>query len=380
MLRKTLPPELRNLKIAQHPIFAMGLLIAALSLAANIGYWTRGLTGQTYWINFVFAGMVEVMFVFLIWLGGNIWKSGGRALATVLVALSLAPWLASSVTNFMFLATLKEPQIASAQASVLAAKEQVLQSDLTRYGNELSQYADIVRKDVSALEERQAFCDRAPRDECNSLNLAEEIAVNRKINQLEESQTTALASLEAIASERTAAITDTEFSIALLSEKFNGNWLSREFLMVAFLDILKAVLFLVGLWINLRLYKTSQSEHEDQIDLLAQLTERTAALEKLEKSVEAKTKALAAAQQKATASEPKQEQARPSANLSVTARKTVPAAATGLTEQQTTAPTKTTVAKPKATRKKPVASDGKIIEYQERQADGTTITRRKRIA
>ena len=380
MLRKTLPPELRNLKIAQHPIFAMGLLIAALSLAANIGYWTRGLTGQNYWINFVFAGMVEVMFVFLIWLGGNIWKSGGRALATILVALSLAPWLASSVSNFMFLATLKEPQIASAQASVLAAKEQVLQSDLTRYANELSQYADIVRKDVSALEERQAFCDRAPRDECNSLNLAEEIAVNRKINELEESQTTALASLEAIASERTAAITDTEFSIALLSKKFDGNWLSREFLMVAFLDILKAVLFLVGLWINLRLYKTSQSEHEDQIDLLAQLAERTAALEKLEKSVEAKTRALAAAQQKATASEPKQEQARPSANLSGTARKTVPAAATGLTEKQTSAPSNPKPVKPKPPAKKPVVKDPKVIEYQERQADGTTITKRKRIA
>lgn len=381
MLRKTLPPELRNLKIAQHPIFAMGLLIAALSLAANIGYWTRGLTGQTYWINFVFAGMVEVMFVFLIWLGGNIWKSGGRALATALVALSLAPWLASSISNFMFLATLKDPQIASAQATVLAAKEQVLQTDLTRYANELSQYANVVRKDVSALEESQAFCDRAPREECNSLNLAEEIAVNRKINELEDDQRSALASLEAIASERTAAITDTEFSIALLSQKFGGNWLSREFLMVAFLDILKAVLFFVGLWINIRLYKNGKADREEQTNLLAELAERMAALEALETTIEAKTKALAAAQKAAKAVEPKKERAQPTTGKGH-GEKTPVLATTAVSPpvRQAPMPYKPEPAHKKPAAKKPLVRDQQIIEYQERRPDGTTVTRRKKIA
>lgn len=369
MLRKALPPELRNLKIAQHPIFAMGLLIAALSLAANIGYWTRGLTGQTFWINFVFAGMVEVMFVFLIWLGGNIWKSGGRVLAAALMVLSLAPWLASSVSNFMFLATLKEPQIASAQTSIVEAKEQVLKGDLARYANELTQYNDVIRKDVSALEERRRFCDRASREECSSVELADEIAVNRKINELEASQATALAALEELASQRTNAITDSEFSVALLVRKFDGNWLSREFLMVAFLDILKAVLFLVGIWINLRLYKAKGAATQDQADLLVQLDNRIKTLRELERSIDEKTKAAATQRTDETPverAEPVIPAPAPKPAMRAPSEPTVPAIAS--------------VTKPAPEKTEPVVKPAPTIEYEQRQADGTTVTRRKSIA
>lgn len=369
MLRKNLPPELRNLKIAQHPIFAMGLLIAALSLTANIGYWTRGLTGQTFWINFVFAGMVEVMFVFLIWLGGNIWKSGGRVLATALVVLSLAPWLASSVSNFMFLATLKEPQIASAQSSVVEAKEQVLRGDLARYANELSKYDDVVRKDVDALEERRGFCDRAPREECSSVELADEIAVNRKINELEANQTTALTALEELASQRTAAITDSEFSIALLVRKFDGNWLSREFLMVAFLDILKAVLFLVGVWINLRLYKADEVAVEEQVNLLVQLDNRMKSLQELERSIDIKSKAAA---EKDTSKQP--------AKKPMPTIKPQEPAPASIVQSDPVAPVTSSLAKPAPKTVKPIKKPAPTIEYEERQADGTTVRRRKSIA
>lgn len=362
MLSKNLPPELRNLKIARHPILVMGLVIAGLSLAANIGYWTRGLSGQTYWINFVFAGMVEVIFVFLIWLGGNIWKSGGRALAIGLICLSLAPWLASSVSNFMFLSTLKDPQLSSAKSAVIDAREQVLTADLTRYANELSQYSDVVRKDVQALEDRREFCNRAPREECSSSDLADEIAVNRKINQLEANQATALNDLEALASERSTAIKESEFSLLLFQQKFGGNWLSREFLMVAFLDILKAVLFLVGLWINLRLFKADETISETQQDQLAELDKRIAELRSLEKSIDEK-----------------------SAAFELKKKKAVKAQAKTATVAKTNTHTPEQVSKP-VSPPKPKQADEKqsrpssTIEFKERRADGSTVTRRKSIA
>lgn len=364
MLSKSLPPELRNLKIAQHPIFAMGLLIAALSLAANIGYWTRGMTGQTFWINFVFAGMVEVIFVFLIWLSGNIWKSGGRVLATVLIVLSLAPWLASSVSNFMFLATLKEPQLSSAQSGVDEAKETVLRGDLARYANELTQYNDVVRKDVAALEERRAFCDRASREECSSIELADEIAINRKINELEASQVTALSDLEALAKKRTDAIRATDFSIGLLVQKFNGNWLSREFLMVAFLDILKAVLFLVGIWINLRLYKASSVATQEQTDLLVQLDGRIKELKDLEATIDTKSKA-AALVAKNPSKQP--EPAKTPDNIEPGPE---------VTQKPVVAIVGTAAKAADPGKDKPSTE----IEYEQRQADGSTVRRRKSIA
>ena len=366
MLSKKLPPELRNLQIAQHPIFLMGLTIAAISLAANIGYWTRGLSGQSFWINFFFAAMVEIIFVFLIWLGANIWKSGGRALATALILLSLAPWLASSVSNFMFLATLKEPQLASNQSAMDTAQETVLTADLARYARELSQYSDVVRKDVAALEERRAFCDRAPREECSSSDLADEIAINKKINELEASQATALSDLQTLTENRSAAITASEFSLALLAAKFDGNWLSREFLMVAFLDILKAVLFLVGLWINLRLYKAEEVTHEENVDLLGQLDDRLKAIQAMETSIDQKVAAAAAKE----AERKKKRAAQKSAPVS-----TEPVS----TEPVSKAPAKTPVkAKPAPSISGTGASN--VIEYNHRQADGSTVRRKKSIA
>lgn len=378
MSRIKLPPELRNLKIAQHPIFIMGLTISVLSLAANIGYWTKGNEGAFYWINFTFAGLVEVVFVFLIWLGANIWKSGGRALAVGLIALSLGPWLASSISNYMFLTTLNDPALASTQSTLFDARQRKLTADLSRYERLLTQYDGVERKDVEALETRQAYCDRVAKDECSSVDLADEIAVNKAMTDLEESQEVALKALEGVLSERNAAITNAQFSVDLLIKKLDGHLLSREFLLVIFLDILKAVLFLVGIWISLRLHRASKEALQMSTATQTEIEAGRAKIRGLEDQIAA-LKLQASKKRKPTGKQ-KTSTKSGAATEQLTGQGTpgVPVNSTGAGAASHEPDAGAIVHQaPVSARPAPLSGE---IQYTETQADGTTLVKTKKIA